>query len=141
MSVTIRDTRWALNPFHAVLLASVLPLALGAMLTDMAYANTYHVQWTNFAAWLVLGVNVFAGAVLVFALAGLLRTRRRDMPSLLYAGLVLAVFVVSVLNSLVHAKDAWAAMPAALVLSVITFLLAVAAAWLGFAGYRRGELA
>lgn len=131
----------ALHPLHAVLLASTLPLLLGALLSDVAYAKTYHVQWTNFASWLVLGGAVVAALVLVFALVDLLRHRHRDARSIAYAGLVLAVFVLGVFNSLVHARDAWAAMPGGLVLSVVTLLLAIAATWLGFAGYRNGGVA
>lgn len=130
-----------LHPLHAVLLASTLPLFLGAMLTDIAYAQTYHIQWTIFASWLVLGGVVFAGLVLVFAIVDLLRHRHRDARSVAYAALVLAVFVLGVVNSLVHAKDAWAAMPGGLVLSVITLLLALVATWLGFARHRVGGVA
>lgn len=142
MSATVhRTASLALHPLHAVLLASTLPLLLGAVLSDIAYAKTYHVQWTNFASWLVLGGVVFAGIVLVFALVGLLRSHRRDARSIAYVGLVLAVFVLGFFNSLVHAKDAWAAMPGGLVLSVITLLLAIAATWLGFARHRAGGVA
>jgi hypothetical protein len=107
MTATVhRAASLALHPLHAVLLASTLPLLLGAVLSDIAYAKTYHVQWTNFASWLVLGGVVFAGIVLVFALVGLLRSHRRDARSIAYVGLVLAVFVLGFFNSLVHAKDA-----------------------------------
>lgn len=142
MSATVhRSPSLDLHPLHAVLLASTLPLFLGAMLSDIAYARTYHVQWTNFASWLVLGGVVFAGIVCVFALVGLLRSHRRDARSIAYVALVLALFVLGLLNSLVHAKDAWAAMPGGLVLSVITLLIAIVATWLGFARHRAGGVA
>jgi uncharacterized membrane protein len=142
MSATVHRTHSLdLHPLHAVLLASTLPLLLGAMLSDIAYAKTYHVQWTNFASWLVLGGVVFAGIVCVFALVGLLRSHRRDARSIAYVALVLALFVLGLFNSLVHAKDAWAAMPGGLVLSVITLLIAIVATWLGFARHRAGGAA
>ena len=142
MTATVhRTAALDLHPLHAVLLASTLPLFLGALLSDIAYAKTYHVQWTNFASWLVLGGVVFAGFVLVFALVGLVRSHRRDARAVAYVGLVLALFVLGFINSLIHAKDAWAAMPAGLVLSAITLLVAVAATWLGFARHRAGGVA
>jgi hypothetical protein len=48
VAVTIdRGRRRALHPLHAVLLASTIPLFLGAVLSDWAYASSYEVQWTN----------------------------------------------------------------------------------------------
>lgn len=142
MAATIdRTGPRALHPLHAVLLAATLPPFLGAMLTDIAYANTYEIQWTNFASWLIVAGLVFTGLVLVFALVDLLRNHRRDARSLAYFALVLAVFIVGLVNSLVHAKDAWAAMPGGLVLSVVGTVLAVLATWLGFSGYRSGARA
>src|SRR3546814_5562368 len=44
----------ALRPMHAILLAGTVPLFLGAMLSDIAYASSYQVQWTNFASWLIV---------------------------------------------------------------------------------------
>lgn len=142
MAATIHRTApRALHPLHAVLLASTLPLCLGALLTDIAYAQTFHIQWTIFASWFALGAVVFTGLALVAALVGVLRAHRRDARSLAYFGLVLAMFVIGVVNSLVHAKDAWAVMPGGLVLSAVMLLLAIAATWLGFAGYRAGGAA
>lgn len=130
-----------IGPLHAVFLAGTIPLFLGALLTDIAYAQTYQVQWTNFASWLVAGGVLFAGIVLVFALVGLFRGDRRHGRGLVYFVLVLAMFVLGFINALVHAKDAWAVMPEGLVWSVIVSLLACAATWLGFSGLRAGGAA
>ena len=56
----------------------------------------------------------------------------RAGPNWRYIGLLLALFVAGFINALVHAKDAWAAMPAGLILSVIVLLLAIGAIWAGF---------
>ena len=131
--------RRALNPFHAVFLAGTLPLFLGALLGDIAYARTYDIQWQNFASWLIVGGLVFCGITLVCAIVGLFRGRR-DGRGILYALLVLAAFVVGFVNALVHAKDAWAMMPEGPLLSAVVLVLALAATWIGFAGYRhRGD--
>lgn len=131
----------ALHPVHAVLLAATVPPFLGALLSDIAYVRTFQIQWTNFASWLIVGGLVFAGLVLVCALADLFRADRRGSRTLAYFGLVLAVFVLGIADALVHAKDAWAAMPGGLVLSAVVTVLAAAATWLGFAGYRTGAAA
>ena len=44
-----------LHPLHAILLAFPLPLFLGALLSDAAYRASFHVQWHNFASWLIAG--------------------------------------------------------------------------------------
>ena len=45
----------ALHPLHAVFLAGALPLFAGALLSDIAYARSYEIQWNNFASWLIAG--------------------------------------------------------------------------------------
>lgn len=115
--------RPALNPVHAILLASTLPLFLGAVLSNWAYASTYEIQWTNFASWLVAGALVFTGLALVWALVDLFIRRG----GWVYAGLVLVTFVSGFITALLLAKDAWAAMPGAFILSIVTLLLALAA--------------
>ena len=129
-----------IHPFHAVLLASILPLFLGALLSDWAYSGSYEVQWTNFASWLIAGALVFGGFALLWAVIELLRhdaVGRRQ--GLLYVLVLLATWILGFVNALVHAKDAWAAMPTGLILSVIVTILALAAVWLGFSTLRRGE--
>ena len=57
-----------MSPLHAILIASTIPLFLGAVLSSWAYARTFEIQWTNFASWLVAGGLVFAGLALVWSL-------------------------------------------------------------------------
>ena len=138
MTATVdRNDSWALHPVHAVLLAGTIPLFLGAMLSDIAYASSFQVQWTNFASWLIAGGLVFGGLALLCALAGLFRAdrgRRRG----LYVVLLLATWILGFVNALIHAKDAWGSMPAGLVVSVVVTVMACAATWLGFVGLRAG---
>ena len=136
MVTTFGRTRLpAIHPFHAVLLAGMVPLFFGALLTDWAYSSSPQIQWSNFASWLIVGAMVLCGIVLVFSIAGLFR---RSGGGLVYFLVVLATFVVGFINALVHGQDVWAIMPEAVVLSVITTLLACVATWLGFSGYRVG---
>ena len=117
-------------PLHAVLLGGATTLFLGALLSDIAYARTFEIQWNNFASWLIAGGLVVAGAALVCAVIGLLPSRRTRQ-SLLHAVVLLATWVLGFFNALWHARDAWASMPAGLVLSVIVLLCACVATWLG----------
>lgn len=116
---------------HAILLAGAVPLFLGALLSDIAYFNSYQIQWSNFASWLIAGALLFCGLALVFALVNLLRARQKSGHPLMYFLLLLVTWVLGLVNAFEHAKDAWAAMPSGLVLSVIVALLACAAAWVG----------
>lgn len=123
---------------HAVLAFAALPLFLGALLSDWAYAASYQVQWTNFAAWLIAGGIVFAGVALPWAAIDLLRSAAtRDRRSQLYLLLLSTSLVLGLVNALVHAKDAWAAMPAGLVLSIVVLLAAAAASGIGLRAMRR----
>lgn len=124
---------------HAILLFSALPLFLGALLSDWAYAASYQVQWTNFASWLIAGGLIFAGFALLWAAIDFFRAGvSRDRRSGLYLLLLFAAVVLSFVNALVHAKDAWAAMPAGLWLSVLVLLLMLVASGLGWSSLRRG---
>ena len=122
---------------HAVLAFSALPLFLGALLSDWAYARSFQVQWTNFASWLIAGGLVFAGLALLWAVGDALRSAAaRHRRGVLYLLLLLASFALGFVNALVHARDGWAAMPAGLVLSAVVLLVAAAASAIGLAGLR-----
>lgn len=138
-AATGRRLQPQLHPLHAFLLAATVPLFLGALLSDIAYSNSYQVQWTNFASWLVVGGLVFSGAALVWASIEMLRADRRGRRGVIYALVLLATFVIGFINALVHAKDVWAAMPMGLILSLIVAALAIAATWIGFSSLRSGD--
>lgn len=124
---------------HAILLVSALPLFLGALLSNWAYAASYQVQWTNFAAWLIAGGLVLVGVALLWAVIDIFRSRTARMRrTTLYLLLLTSTAVVAFINSLVHAKDGWAAMPAGLWLSLIMVALGLVTAWLGLSAMRPG---
>ncbi|MBY0332039.1 MAG: hypothetical protein K2X49_15365 [Acetobacteraceae bacterium] len=125
-----------LHPLHAILLAFPLPLFLGALLSDLAYARSFQVQWANFASWLIAGGLLVGGFALLWALVGLIRSapeRRRRMA--IYFVVLLAMWGLGFVNALVHAKDAFATMPEGLYLSAVVAVLALAASWLGYSGF------
>lgn len=133
-----RTHRSTPNPLHATLLAGTVPLFLGALLSDIAYYRSYQIQWSNFSSWLIAGGLVFGGLALLFALVNLIRAEHKAGRPALYFLLLLATWVLGFINALEHAKDAWAVMPAGLILSVIVTLLACVATAIGLTNLRSG---
>ena len=119
------------GPLHATLLAGSVPLFLGALLSDITYAQTFQIQWANFASWLIAGALVFCGLALVFALVNLLRAPHKAGRPVVYVLLLLVTWVLGLIDAFQHAKDAYAMMPAGLVLSAIVTVLAILATWTG----------
>lgn len=128
---TLPAYRYTPGPLHATLLAGTVPLFLGALLSDIAYTQTYQIQWANFASWLIAGALVFCGLAFLFALVNLLRAERKAGQPTRYVLLLLATWVLGLVNAFQHAKDAYASMPAGLIMSAVVLLLALAATWTG----------
>ena len=126
------------GPLHALLLAGSVPLFLGALLSDVAYGQTYQIQWANFASWLIAGALVFCGFALLFALVNLVRAEHKGGRPVAYFLLLLGTWVLGLVNAFQHAKDAYAMMPAGLVLSAIVTVLAIVATWIGLTNLRSG---
>ncbi|MBV9931607.1 MAG: hypothetical protein JO013_11775 [Alphaproteobacteria bacterium] len=128
-----------IHPLFAFLLAADVPLFLGGLLSDLAYGRTAEPQWANFAAWLIAGAMVFTGLALLWAFIALLLARPRWGWVLLCFVLLLATFALGLVDNLHHARDAWAIMPAAPILSGITSLVALLAAAVGLSTIRTGN--
>jgi uncharacterized membrane protein len=127
-----------IHPLFAFLLSGAVPLFAGALLSDLAYGSTAEIQWSNFAAWLLVGAMVLTGFALLWALIALVRARpRRGWVAICFA-LLLAAFGLGLVNAFVHARDAFAIMPAAPILSGIVSLVALLAAWAGLSSLRSG---
>jgi uncharacterized membrane protein len=130
-----------LHPLHAILLAFPLPLFLGALLSDLAYRLSFHIQWANFSSWLIAGGLLVSAFAVLWALVNLFRRgSARKGRLVVYFVVLLAMWGLGFVNALVHAKDAWATMPEGLYLSAITTLLALVAAWIGYSGFHTGEV-
>lgn len=126
---------------HAVVASASVPLFLGTLLSDLAYASSYQVQWTNFADWLNAGGVALAVLALVWAaLAELGRPRHPPGRRWLHAALLAVTVVLGLANAFVHAKDGWAAMPTATVLSLLVLVIAAAASVVGLAQLGRKVL-
>lgn len=71
-----------LHPLHAILLAVPLPLFFGALLCDLAYSASFHVQWLNFSSWSIVGGLLVGAFTFLWKLIGILRgeTVRQGRP-------------------------------------------------------------
>lgn len=127
------------GPLHAILLAGTVPLFLGALLSDITYYQTYQIQWSNFASWLIAGGLVFCGLAVLFALVNLIRADRKAGRPVVYLVLLVVTWALGLVNAFEHAKDAFASMPSGLILSALTTVLIGVTAWLGLTSIRSGE--
>lgn len=127
----------ARHPVHSVLLVAAATFTLSALLADLAYANSYEVQWTNFASWLLVGAALCCGFALLWAVIDRFRADvHTGRSGLFYLGVLGFLFLILLYNNFTHAMDAWQKMPSALILSVIGGIAAIAALWLGLRGSR-----
>jgi len=121
-------------PIHAMLVPFPIVCFVGALLTDIAYAKTAHMQWTNFSAWLLAFGTLFAGIAAIFGLIDFLLGSRGDRPTIgwIHLGGNLTLFVVALFNDFVHTRDAWTSVvPTGLILSVISVLILIVTGHLG----------
>ncbi|WP_206435820.1 DUF2231 domain-containing protein [Tsuneonella rigui] len=122
-------------PIHAMLVPFPIVCFIGALLTDIAYANTANVQWTNISQWLLAFGTLFAGIAAVFgAIDFFLGTCKDGRPLIGWIHMIanLVLFVVALFNNFVHARDGWTSVvPTGLTLSIITVLLLVVSGHLG----------
>jgi uncharacterized membrane protein len=134
-----RRYRGAIHPLHAALLSGAVPLFLGGLLSDLAYGATAEIQWSNFAAWLIAGAMVVTGLAILWSFVALVRGRFQGGWPVLCFVLLLAAFVLGLIDSFVHARDAWGVMPQAPILSAIVTVVIVLAAAVGLSSLRAGE--
>jgi uncharacterized membrane protein len=119
-----RQTAGAPVLLHPLFVAASASLLIGALVTDILYAETLLFEWDNFSIWLITGgllTAALAGLALVF---DLLLGRAGGINWIRFVLLVGAA-LLSLLNALVHSRDAYTAVvPQGLMLSaVVTFIL------------------
>jgi len=113
-----------LHPFFISLGGTLL---MAALFTDFMYSSNGLMQWSNFSAWLIIGGLVLAllSAIVLATEVALGRAgtiRRLDFI------LLAAAVVLSVVNVLVHTRDAWTSVvPTGIMLSAIVALLLLVA--------------
>lgn len=106
----------------------------GALLTDIAYAQSADMMWSDFSAWLlafgiIIGALV-AIAVLVEIIARRQEPMRRTPWPLLIGGAI--VLVLELFNNLIHTHDAWTSVvPTGLALSIASVVVMLVTMLLG----------
>jgi len=129
----------SLHPFRALLLGAADAFLVSGFLSDWAYFSDHQIQWKNFADWLIVGGLIFAGFALLWSLVDLFRSSLDRGRRVIAFGLLVAAFILGIVDELVHAKDAWASMPDGLIISGVVAVLAVAATALEFSAGATGR--
>ena len=126
MAPSVRPISVVGRPIAGILLPVPIVCFIAALITDLTYSGSGgNLLWANFSTWLL------AAGLLFGAIAGLvlLTDAIRGIgwgPFLL----LLAAWIVELVNSLIHARDGWTAVvPLGIVLSVIGVVLIFAAGW------------
>lgn len=122
------------HPLHPMLVPIPMVCFIGALLTDVTYAASANVQWSNFSIWLITAGLIGAGLAAVTGIIDYAGDRRvrAARPATPHMILNLSVFVIELFNAFVHSRDGWTAVvPTGLTLSVISVLLLGVSAWLG----------
>lgn len=134
--------RIARHPIHPMLVPVPIVCFIGALITDIVYAETAEMMWADFSAWLLV-VGVIVG--ILAAIAGLIdllssRAIRSMTTAWLHGVGNIVVLVLSIFNVLIHSRDAWTSVvPTGLILSIIVVLILAVTGWLGGTMvYRRG---
>lgn len=119
------------HPLYSALLPIPILCFLGALITDLAYAQSPEMMWVDFSSWLLLAGLIgggFAGVVLLVELVRAGSNRRGGLA--LHFVLLLAAWIVEVFNSFVHARDGWTAVvPIGMTLSIVAVVLSLLAGW------------
>lgn len=117
------------RPLYPVFLQFPVVCFTLALLTDATYWYTEYLMWQNFSSWLLLAGNASAAVTAVVAIIDyfLGNVDARFSWPLIVGGIL--VFVLSFLNSLVHAGDGWTAVvPWGLSLSIATVVVMIVTA-------------
>ncbi|HYX45222.1 MAG TPA: DUF2231 domain-containing protein [Sphingomicrobium sp.] len=119
-----------LHPFFISLGGTLL---MAALFTDYMYSSNSLMQWSNFSGWLIAGGLVLAliSAIVLVAEVALGRAGRIRWLDFI---LVAAAAILSIVNVLVHTRDAWTSVvPTGITLSAIVAVLLLVA---GIRGWR-----
>jgi uncharacterized membrane protein len=107
---------------------------IGALLTDITYAESANIMWANFSIWLITAGLVMGGFA---ALAGLIdyfgdRRVRRAGAATVHMLINIGVWVLELFNAFVHSRDGWTSVvPTGLTLSIVSVALLLVSGWLG----------
>lgn len=124
------------HPLYPALLPMPIICFVGALITDLAYVASAQMMWLDFSTWLLLAGLVGGGVAGVLLIVELVRAHDRPRALSAHFLLLLAAWVVEVLNSFIHARDGWTAVvPTGLCLSIAATVLSLLAGWFWQSAY------
>jgi uncharacterized membrane protein len=129
-------------PLHAMLVPIPIACFVATLATDVVYWKTAAMMWANMSAWLlVVGLMVafFAAAAGLIDFLGDRRIREVRASWIHALGNIVAL-VLSIVNALVHTRDAYTSVvPAGLILSTLVVAILLVTGWNGWTMvYRHG---
>jgi uncharacterized membrane protein len=119
--LTLRSRR----PLHPRLIGSGAVLLIAVLATDVIYANTLLFQWENFSIWLLTSGLVLAAGAGLALVVDIVQHRIKGIDWLRFSAFTAAA-LLSLLNALVHSRDAHTAVvPDGLELSLLVSAILV----------------
>ena len=94
---------------------------MAAWIFDIIYLNSYVVEWTHAASWLIAIGLVIAILPRLIALIDLFRGGRRAEKA--HFWLTLVAILLAIVNAFVHSRDAYAVVPSGVILSTLVVAL------------------
>ena len=115
------------RPLHPFFVGLGGALLMAALFTDFMYTSNSLSQWANFSVWLITGGLVLALVATIFLIIDFALGRAVPVRWLDF-GLIGGAALLSIVNVLVHTRDAWTSVvPTGITLStIVTILLLVA---------------
>lgn len=123
----------ARHPIAAILLPVPIICFIGALATDLAYDRSGgNLIWLNFSSWLLAAGLLFGGIVVILMVIDMFRLPQlRNSEGWAAFALLIAAWVVGLINSFVHARDGWTAVvPTGLILSAVGAVQMLIYGWL-----------
>lgn len=111
---------------HSLPMSWLLYSLLACLITDLVYWRTAVMMWADFSAWFITIASVLAGLTVLAAIFDAVTHRlARNGAWIAVIGSIVA-FVLTVLDAMVHTRDAWTSVvPWGIALSAIAFLAAL----------------
>jgi uncharacterized membrane protein len=117
---------------HPSFIGAGATLLIAGFATDIMYWDTSNWQWANASAWLIAAGLVLALIATIALIVDLLTGRAGRINWISFL-LVAAAALLTLLNVLVHSRDAWTSVvPQGISLSAIVTILLLAAAVCGW---------
>jgi uncharacterized membrane protein len=134
--------RIAGHPLHPMLVPIPITCFIGTLITDIVYAQTANMLWSDMSDWLLTAGLIVSIFVVITGLIDFLGDRRvRALRQVWIHGLGNGLaLILAIWNGFVHTRDAYTSVvPTGLVLSSLVVLILLFTTWYGWdMVYRHG---